>query len=106
MAVDIRFMDLSERIHRLTAGRRRMSSQIAPITLADLQRPVRGRGWSGCRQELRRIVEADFGLIAEVNSHLFQMQGKMFRPTLLLLADEATGGARSARPSRSPRWSS
>jgi octaprenyl-diphosphate synthase len=44
-------------------------------------------------QELRRIVEADFGLIAKVNSHLFQMQGKMFRPTLLLLADQATGGA-------------
>ena len=43
------------------------------------------------QQELRRIVEADFGLIAEVNAHLFQMQGKMFRPTLLLLADEATG---------------
>ena len=37
-------------------------------------------------------MEADFGLITEVNSHLFQMQGKMFRPTLLLLADEATGG--------------
>jgi octaprenyl-diphosphate synthase len=43
------------------------------------------------QQELRRIVEADFGLIAEVNAHLFQMQGKMFRPTLLLLAEEATG---------------
>jgi octaprenyl-diphosphate synthase len=41
--------------------------------------------------ELRRVVEADFPLIAKVNSHLFQMQGKMFRPTLLLLADEATG---------------
>jgi len=45
------------------------------------------------QQELRRIVEADFGLITRVNSHLFQMQGKMFRPTLLLLAEEATGGA-------------
>jgi octaprenyl-diphosphate synthase len=44
------------------------------------------------QQELRRIVEADFGLITEVNAHLFQMQGKMFRPTLLLLAEEATGG--------------
>jgi octaprenyl-diphosphate synthase len=43
------------------------------------------------QQELRRIVEADFGLITEVNTHLFQMQGKMFRPTLLLLAEEATG---------------
>jgi octaprenyl-diphosphate synthase len=37
-------------------------------------------------------VAADFGLITEVNAHLFQMQGKMFRPTLLLLAEEATGG--------------
>ena len=68
-----------------------MSSQIAPITLADLQRPVRAR-LERVPQELRRIVEADFGLIAEVNSHLFQMQGKMFRPTLLLLAEQATGG--------------
>ena len=41
--------------------------------------------------EIRRIVEADFGLIAEVNSHLLQTQGKLFRPTLMLLADEATG---------------
>src|SRR4051812_491507 len=67
-----------------------MSSQIAPITLADLQRPV----WSRLErvpEELRRIVEADFGLIAQVNSHLFQMQGKLFRPTLLLLSDDATG---------------
>lgn len=67
-----------------------MSSQIAPSTLADLQRPVRGR-LERMPHELRRIVEADFGLIAQVNSHLFQMHGKMFRPTLLLLADEATG---------------
>jgi octaprenyl-diphosphate synthase len=72
-----------------------MTSQITPVTLADLQRPVRGR-LERLPQELRRIVEADFGLIAQVNSHLFQMQGKMFRPTLLLLADEATG-------SRDPR---
>ncbi|HJR15362.1 MAG TPA: polyprenyl synthetase family protein, partial [Gemmatimonadales bacterium] len=69
-----------------------MSPQTAPITLADLQRGVRPR-LERVQQELRRIVEADFGLITEVNSHLFQMQGKMFRPTLLLLADEATGGA-------------
>src|SRR5687767_2141014 len=68
-----------------------MSPQTAPITLADLQRGVRPR-LERVQQELRRIVEADFGLITEVNSHLFQMQGKMFRPTLLLLAEEATGG--------------
>ncbi len=72
-----------------------MSAQLAPPALADLQRPVRGR-LERVPQELQRIVEADFGLIAQVNSHLFQMQGKMFRPTLLLLADQATGG-RDAR---------
>src|SRR5215207_7299177 len=68
-----------------------MSSQTTPITLADLQRGVRPR-LELVQQELRRIVEADFGLITEVNAHLFQMQGKMFRPTLLLLSEEATGG--------------
>jgi octaprenyl-diphosphate synthase len=67
-----------------------MTLHTAPVTLADLQRPLRAR-LDHVPQELRRIVEADFGLIAQVNSHLFQMQGKMFRPTLLLLADEATG---------------
>ena len=69
-----------------------MSSQTAPVSLGDLQRPLRAR-LDQVQQELRRIVEADFGLIAEVNAHLFQMQGKMFRPTLLLLADEATGAS-------------
>ena len=67
-----------------------MTPQTAPITLAELQLPLRPR-LDHVQQELRRIVEADFGLITEVNAHLFQMQGKMFRPTLLLLAEEATG---------------
>jgi octaprenyl-diphosphate synthase len=67
-----------------------MSPQTAPISLAEIQHPLRPR-LDQVQQELRRIVEADFGLIAEVNAHLFQMQGKMFRPTLLLLAEEATG---------------
>jgi len=67
-----------------------VTHQTAPISLAQLQRPLRSR-LEQVQQELRRIVEADFGLITEVNSHLFQMQGKMFRPTLLLLAEEATG---------------
>jgi octaprenyl-diphosphate synthase len=67
-----------------------VTHQTAPISLAELQRPLRAR-LEQVQQELRRIVEADFGLITEVNSHLFQMQGKMFRPTLLLLAEEATG---------------
>ncbi len=68
-----------------------MRPETAPVSLADLQQPLRAR-LDQVQQELRRIVEADFGLITQVNSHLFQMQGKMFRPTLLLWADEATGG--------------
>ena len=68
-----------------------MSSQTAPVSLDDIQRPLRQR-LERAQKELRRIVEADFGLITEVNSHLFQMQGKMFRPTLVLLADEVSGG--------------
>lgn len=68
-----------------------MSFQTAPVSLAELQQPLRPR-LDRAQKELRRIVEADFGLITEVNAHLFQMQGKMFRPTLVLLADEASGG--------------
>lgn len=68
-----------------------MSFQTAPVSLADIQAPLQGR-LEMVRSELRRIVQSDFPLIAEVNSHLMQMQGKLFRPTLLLLADEATGG--------------
>jgi octaprenyl-diphosphate synthase len=67
-----------------------VTPQTAPVTLAELQHPLRPR-LEQVQQELRRIVEADFGLISEVNAHLFQMQGKMFRPTLLLLSEEAVG---------------
>ena len=38
------------------------------------------------------MIEEDFPLISEVNQHLLRMRGKMFRPTLVLLADQATGG--------------
>ena len=36
------------------------------------------------------MVAADFPLIQEVNGHLLQMKGKLFRPTLLLLAGRAS----------------
>jgi octaprenyl-diphosphate synthase len=38
--------------------------------------------------EMRRIVSADLPLIEQVSGHLLQMRGKMFRPTLALLASE------------------
>jgi len=70
-----------------------VSSNVAPATLPALQAPVRA-GLDRVQKELRRIVEADFELIRDVNSHLLRMQGKLFRPTILLLADQATGGPR------------
>ena len=41
--------------------------------------------------EMRRIVTDDLPLIEQVSGHLLQMRGKMFRPTLALLASEADG---------------
>lgn len=69
--------------------------QLDPVTLLDLQEPVRDR-LVRVEHEMRRMIEADFPLISEINHHLLRMRGKMFRPTLALLADEATGstGAR------------
>jgi octaprenyl-diphosphate synthase len=66
-------------------------SQVEPVSLATIQAPVRTR-LPDVQAELRRMVEADYKLIADVNAHLLQTQGKMFRPTLTLLTDEATGG--------------
>jgi octaprenyl-diphosphate synthase len=43
------------------------------------------------RDELRRIIRCDFPSVSEVNAHLLEMRGKMFRPTLLLLAARSTG---------------
>ncbi len=71
-----------------------MSSPVAPVTLAALQAPVRPE-LERVQRELRRIIEADFQLIRDVNAHLLQMQGKLFRPTITLLADRATGGPTS-----------
>lgn len=66
-----------------------MISETTPVSLSELQAGVEHR-LVGVRGEIRRLIEADFPLIAQVNSHLTRTQGKMFRPTLLLLADAAT----------------
>lgn len=69
-----------------------MSPQAAGVTLTDVQRPVAAL-LDGVVGDLKSIVFADFPLIQEVNGHLLQMKGKLFRPTLLLLASQASGGA-------------
>jgi octaprenyl-diphosphate synthase len=64
--------------------------QLGRVALSDLQEPVKAR-LERVEVEMRRLIEADFPLIADVNQHLLRMRGKMFRPTLVLLANEASG---------------
>ncbi len=59
--------------------------QLAPVSLPGIQRLV-GRELDAVLAELRRVIAADFPIIADVNRHLLRMRGKMFRPTLLLLS--------------------
>ncbi|MDP2955454.1 MAG: polyprenyl synthetase family protein [Longimicrobiales bacterium] len=56
-------------------------------TLSSVQGPVRAQV-EQVGAEIRRIVLSDFPLIEEVNDHLLFVQGKLFRPTLLLLSNK------------------
>ena len=67
-----------------------MSQQVARVSLQDVQRPVAGE-LEAVVSELQRIIAADFPIVSEVNEHLLQMKGKLFRPTLLLLSHQAAG---------------
>ncbi len=67
-----------------------MSQQVARVSLRDVQRPVAGE-LEQVVLELRRVIAADFPIVSEVNDHLLQMKGKLFRPTLLLLSHHAAG---------------
>ena len=65
--------------------------QVADVSLATIQEPVQAE-LDAVFGELGRIIAADIPLIGEVNRHLLRIKGKMFRPTLLLLSSQATGG--------------
>jgi octaprenyl-diphosphate synthase len=62
----------------------------ATAALLEIQEPVAERLEDVVR-EMRRIVTADLPMIEQVSGHLLQMRGKMFRPTLALLASETDG---------------
>ncbi len=62
----------------------------APPRLSAIQAPVRDE-LERVGEEIRRIVLSDFEMIGEVNDHLLFMQGKLFRPTLLLLSSRVAG---------------
>lgn len=68
-----------------------MSEQAIRVALSDIQRPV-AADLERVAAELRRIIAADFPIIADANDHLLRMKGKLFRPTLLLLSHQAAGG--------------
>lgn len=59
----------------------------ASAALRDIQAPVRG-ALDDVVAEMRRVITAELPLIEQVSTHLLQMRGKMFRPTLALLASE------------------
>ena len=67
-----------------------MSQQVVRVSLRDVQRPVAGE-LEQVVLELRRVIAADFPIVSEVNDHLLQMKGKLFRPMLLLLSHQASG---------------
>ena len=62
----------------------------ATSALRDIQAPVQER-LEAVVVEMRRIVTADLPMIEQVSGHLLQMRGKMFRPTLALLASQTDG---------------
>ncbi|MHB1329017.1 MAG: polyprenyl synthetase family protein [Gemmatimonadales bacterium] len=66
------------------------TSDTTPVSMADLQAGLE-EPLSAVRDQIGQAIAADFALIADVNSHLLRMQGKMFRPTLLLLVNRASG---------------
>jgi len=67
----------------------RLQAPIAPALL-EIQDPIREK-LDRVPDEMWRIVKADAPIIAAANAHLRGMKGKMFRPTVLLLASELGG---------------
>ncbi len=79
-----------------------MSGAVAParrptgaVSLAQIQAPVRDR-LDRVQPELHHIVTHDLPLIGQVSGHLLQMRGKLFRPTLALLASSVDGKSEDA----------
>jgi octaprenyl-diphosphate synthase len=68
-----------------------MSVRTAVPSLAEIQAPIQDR-LDAVVDEIRRIVVSDFAPVEAVNEYLTKIRGKLFRPGLLLLADELEGG--------------
>jgi octaprenyl-diphosphate synthase len=69
----------------------------SPPRLARIQAPVR-HGLDRVEAEIPRIILSDFPAIQEVSDYLAHARGKLFRPTLLLLANEVGGRSHPRAP--------
>jgi octaprenyl-diphosphate synthase len=67
----------------------RAGARAAP-GLREIQAPVHDR-LEHVAEQLQRVVVADFPTIEAITGHLLRMKGKMFRPTLTLLASAVEG---------------
>ncbi len=66
-------------------------------TLDQIQASVVGE-LDGVVEEIRRVILAEFAPIQEVNDYLALARGKLFRPTLLLLANRVGGRGHERAP--------
>jgi len=62
------------------------------VSLSAIQRPIRDK-LDAVSRAMGNIVASEMPLVGEVSAHLLAMRGKLFRPTLLLLASEVEGKA-------------
>jgi octaprenyl-diphosphate synthase len=61
-----------------------------PISLNEIQDTIQ-HDLQEVRNRLREILVEDFPFVADIADHVVQMQGKLFRPTLLLLCGRLGG---------------
>src|SRR5262245_25787884 len=80
-----------------------MSGAVAPVpgttsgrvSLAAIQAPVRAR-LDRVMPMMHHIVSHELPMIEQVSTHLLSKRGKLFRPTLTLLASDAEGRGEEA----------
>jgi octaprenyl-diphosphate synthase len=65
------------------------------VTLAGIQAPIRPR-LDRVLPEMHRVVVHDLPMIEQVSAHLLKKRGKLFRPTLALLASDVEGTGEDA----------
>jgi octaprenyl-diphosphate synthase len=65
------------------------------VSLANIQAPVRAK-LDGVMPMMHHVISHDLPKIEEVSAHLLSKRGKLFRPTLALLASEVEGRGEDA----------